>query len=307
MSKPRVAISACLLGRPVRYNGEHKKQDWLVDHLSSFVTWVLLCPEVEMGLGVPRPSMSLRGAAPAPRLIVKETEEDLTDLAQSTSKRMVDKLGPIDGAILKRNSPSCGLQKVKIYGRNGSPHAGGIGFFAAELKRQNEFSPMIEEGRISDLVERDHFLVQLFTLHRFENIEKRTAALHRFHQDHKLLIMAHSVVAYKKLGQIAAHAQQKTIEASREEYRQLLFATLQITVTVKRLSNVFEHILGYFKNLVSAKERAQLVRHIENFRKGQESAGAVLVLFRHLSDLYDVEYIQGQFLFEPYPRALMTV
>ncbi len=309
MSKPRVAISACLLGKPVRYNGEHKKQDWLVEHLGKFVTWAPVCPELEMGLGVPRATMSLRGAISDPHLIVKGSGEDLTSKAQETSRRLVDQLGSIDGAILKRSSPSCGLEKVKVYGASGSPHAAGVGFFASVLKDRFRQIPMIEEGRILDLVERERYVVQLFTLYRFHHqlirVEKKTSALQKFHEEHKLLLMSHSVVAYRQLGQLAATTNRQNRDENFARYEELLVAALKLKVSEKKMTNVFEHILGYFKDKISAREKSQLVKRISEFHAGQIEFKALLNLFEHLVDLHQIEYLKGQKFFQPYPRELL--
>jgi uncharacterized protein YbgA (DUF1722 family)/uncharacterized protein YbbK (DUF523 family) len=302
--KPRVGISACLLGQKVRYNGADKRNDWLVDRLGKFVTWVPLCPEMEMGLGVPRKTMRLSGKSEAPQLLVHGTDQNLTELAHQTSRRMLARDLNLDSYIFKKDSPSCGLERVKIYGKGGSPSRSAVGLFAGAVLERYPGIPVIEEGRLTDLKQRELYAIRLFAFHRFHGLERKIAALQKFHQIHKLLLMAHAPDRYQALGKIAANPEGKRVGELFAEYEPHFFAAIGRAPTRKQWINVLQHVFGYFKEKIGAPEKKGILATIEEYRRGELPLIAVLTLLRHLVQSHGVGYLKDQLIFEPYPREL---
>jgi len=202
--KVRIGISSCLLGQEVRYNGGHKRDDFLVGTLGPFVEWVPVCPEVELGMGVPRPAIRLERIGGDVRLRMPSTGEDLTDAMRDFSRRRVEDLAAmsLDGYVLKKDSPSCGMEKVKIYRGAGAPSKDGRGVFAETLVARLPHLPVEEEGRLKDPKLRENFITRVFVHHSWQEGEKEgwtRAGLIRFHERHKLLLMARNQSAVRRL------------------------------------------------------------------------------------------------------------
>src|ERR1700681_2961844 len=208
--KVRIGISSCLLGQEVRYNGGHKRDDFLVGTLGPFVEWVAVCPEVEMGMGVPRPAIRLERIGGEVRLRMPSTGEDLTDAMREFSRRRVEDLAGmgLDGYVLKKDSPSCGMERVKVHHGYGTP-ATGRGLFAEALLNRLPHLPVEEEGRLNDPRRRENFVIRVFVHHRWQEGEKNgwtRAALLRFHERHKILLMARNQSATRLLGKLLGEA-----------------------------------------------------------------------------------------------------
>ena len=254
--KLRIGISSCLLGNRVRHNGEHKANEWLLNQLSPFVSWLPICPEVEMGLGVPRETMRLVGTATRPRLVTVNSKEDQTERAHQTIDRILKKDFNLDGFIFKKDSPTCGLERVKVYGSSGIPVKNGVGLFAKSIQEKYPKIPMIEEGRLSDPNQREFFLNQLYIFSQFTRIPKSTRALQEFHQNHKLQLMAYDPGRYLLLGRIAANSQKQQITEVFTKYEDLISVLIKKPLTAQKYANVFQHMLGYFKKDLDTKEKA---------------------------------------------------
>jgi uncharacterized protein YbgA (DUF1722 family)/uncharacterized protein YbbK (DUF523 family) len=306
MNKPTIGISACLLGQKVRHNAEDKRNDWLVDVLGKFVKWVPICPEMEMGLGVPRRTMRLTGKPHDPQLIVKGTEENLTSLATKTAKTILAKDFAFDSYIFKRDSPSCGLERVKIFGKNDSPSRSAVGLFASAVKEKYPLLPMIEEGRLSDIKQRETYLVRLFASVKLKEVQLKTSALQLFHQHYKLILMAYAPDAYQKLGRLAANPERLKGPELFSKYQKDFLESLARTPTRKQWVNVLQHIFGYFKKTLDSKEKKQILETIEDYRRGELPLIVPLTLLRHLTQKYEVSYLLGQAVFEPYPKSLLV-
>ncbi len=305
--RPKIGISACLLGHPVRYNGDHKRQDWIVGELSRFVTFVPVCPEMEMGLGAPRETLKLEGALVNPRIIGHQSGRDYTELAHSTSAKLVDRLEAqrIDGYVLKKNSPSCGLERVLVY-RSGSkpPVREGRGLFAARLAHAFPGLPIIEEGRLMDAEQRERFVTQVFAWDRLREVAARISALQEFHRDYKLLLLARDPKAYTRLGQIASNPNREPARRVVERYREEFMPTLAKPARPARTVNALEHILGYFKDELGTNEKQQILETFAEYRRGEIPLAAPLTLLSHLVKKHSIAYLQSQTLFEPYPKGL---
>jgi uncharacterized protein YbbK (DUF523 family) len=207
----RIGISSCLLGEPVRFDGGHKRDPFLTETFGAFVEWVLVCPEVECGFGTPRESMRLVHVDNGVRLLTVRTAVDLTDRMVEYARRRVAALDAEDlsGYVLKKDSPSCGMGRVKIYSTRGVPERSGRGIFAARLVERFPSLPVEEEGRLSDARLRENFIERVFAYWRLRRLFSdrwSLRALVDFHTAHKLILMAHSPEANRQLGRLVARA-----------------------------------------------------------------------------------------------------
>jgi uncharacterized protein YbgA (DUF1722 family)/uncharacterized protein YbbK (DUF523 family) len=310
-SRPiRVGISSCLLGNEVRHDGGHKRDRYLTDTLGRFFEWVPVCPEVEMGLGTPRETLRLIGDAAAPRLVFAKTGTDQTDGMQAWAEERLAQLARADlsGYILKSDSPSCGMERVRVYGTAGMSQRTGVGIFARALMGRFPLLPVEEEGRLHDLPLRENFVERVFFYRRWRDLlagglTRGTAVA--FHAAHKLLLLAHSPKHYAELGRLVAEAKQHTPRVLASRYGTLFMAALRLQATPKKHANVLHHILGYLKRDLDSSDKAELVALIEEYRLGLIPLVVPLTLFRHHLARIRVPYLEGQVYFNPHPKELM--
>jgi uncharacterized protein YbgA (DUF1722 family)/uncharacterized protein YbbK (DUF523 family) len=302
--KPIIGISSCLLGNRVRHNGEHKRNTWIVEELGPHVTWIALCPEVQMKLGVPRETLRLVGSAEHPSLLTVKTKIDHTENAHQTFKEMLSSNYDFDSYIFKKDSPTCGLERVKVYGRGGIPSKNAVGLFAEQVKAMYPITPMIEEGRLSDARQTENFLIQLFAWTHFRRLPKKISALQLYHQAHKLQFMVYDPKGYQALGKIAAHSDRKAPTLVFEEYQILLHELLKKPLSKKKYINAFQHMLGYFKEHLAPKEKQHILTVLDEYRDEKIPMSAVATLFKYLIDQHSIEYLQNQSILEPYPSQI---
>jgi uncharacterized protein YbgA (DUF1722 family)/uncharacterized protein YbbK (DUF523 family) len=306
----RIGISACLLGQEVRFDGGHKRDRFLTDTFGRFVEWVAVCPEVEAGFGTPREAMRLVDVDGRLRLLTVRTHADLTDRLDRYAERRVDELGVEDlsGYVLKSDSPSCGLERVKVYGRSTAPKRTGTGLFAGQLRRRFPFLPLEEEGRLADPRLRENFVERVFAYRRARDLfESRwtPAGLVAFHTAHKLTLMAHSPVAYRSLGRLVARRQRLPPRELEARYFEGFMGALATIATPPRHANVLQHMAGYFKKLLDRREKTELAETIDDYRIGLTPLVVPMTLIRHYVRRYDVVYLSQQVYLEPHPKELM--
>ena len=308
-SRPRVrlGVSACLLGESVRYDGGHKRDAFLTDVLGPHVDWVPVCPEVELGLGVPRPTLRLEGTPKAPRLVQEGSGEDLTARMRGYAGARTGQLErlALDGYVLKRASPSCGLFRVRVYRDGGRPGADGRGLFAAALVERLPMLPVEEEGRLTDPVLRENFIERVFAMARwraFVEAGPRARDLVAFHAAQKYAVLAHSPVHYTRLGRLVASAGRAL---RLDEYGRLLMEALAAPATRGRHANVLSHLAGYFKRDVPAADRAELAEAIEDYRRGLLPLIVPVTLVRHHVRRLDLGDLAHQVYLNPHPKELM--
>lgn len=307
----RVGISACLLGAEVRFDGGHKRDRYLTDVLGESVSWVPVCPELELGLGVPRPVIQLRGGARGERLVVREDGRDLTDAMRAWADARVaelDALG-LDGFVLKKDSPSCGLQRVRVHGApGGMPERTGVGHFTQALERGLPMLPLEEEGRLNDPPLRERFIEAIFSRNRWRVLVARglsRASLVGFHEAHKMLLLSHDQALYRKLGRIVGSFGRVADEDVYREYATHFASAFARPATVARHVNVLEHLFGHLKRRLTATEKREIAHAIDEYRAGRVPLVVPVSLLRFLVASHDVEYVQGQLYLEPHPRELM--
>lgn len=305
----RLGISACLLGQQVRYDGGHKRDDFLTGLLARYVCWVPVCPEVELGLGTPRDSLRLE-RHDGLRLLTPKTGADLTERMESYARKRVQALEREDlcGYVLKKDSPSCGLERVKVYAGAGSPTRTGRGLFAEALLQRFPHLPVEEEGRLNDPRLRENFIERVFSYRRLKSFfagRFSLGGLVAFHTAHKLLVMAHAPEAYRSLGRLVAGASELPRAELRERYEAGLMQALAVPATPKRHANVLQHMQGYFSEQLSPAERQELLESIEDQRRGLVPLIVPITLVRHYVRRFEVEYLAGQVYLQPHPKELM--
>jgi uncharacterized protein YbgA (DUF1722 family)/uncharacterized protein YbbK (DUF523 family) len=311
LDRIRLGVSACLLGEAVRYDGGHKHDRFLTDVLGRHVEWVPVCPEVELGLGIPRDTLRLVGTPEAPRLVQEKTGEDLTARMQGYAQERVRELAAfeLDGYVLKRASPSCGLARVRVYRDHGVPAADGRGLFAAALVTALPALPVEEEGRLNDPALRENFIERIFVAARWRSFVKtsrpRARDLVAFHTAHKFAVLAHSPAHYARLGRLVAAAGRMPTRATLDEYQALLMEAHAVRATRGRHANVLTHMTGYFKRALGTDERAELVELIDEYRRGLVPLVVPLTLVKHHVRLRPVRYLADQVYLNPHPKELM--
>ena len=306
----RIGISACLLGEEVRFDGGHKRDAFLTGTFGRFVEWVPVCPEVECGFGTPREAMRLVRGAEGVRLLTVKTGTDLTAPMERFSRSRVSALAREDlsGYVLKKDSPSCGLERVKVYDRHGTAARSGRGLFAAALVGTFPHLPVEEEGRLADPRLRDNFVERVFAYWRLRRLfaaRWTVGAVVRFHTAHKLLVLAHAPEAYRQLGRLVASARGMPRRELEQRYIDGFMRALSQLATAQRQTNVLQHMAGYFKNRLDAASKRELADTISDYRRGLVPLVVPLTLLHHHVRTFDVAYLAGQTYLQPHPKELM--
>jgi uncharacterized protein YbbK (DUF523 family) len=268
-SKPKMGISSCLIGEPVRFDGGHKRNRFITDTLGRFFEWLPVCPEVECGLSTPRESMHLEGNPKSPRLVTSRSHLDHTERMMSWAKKRVQELENEDlcAFIFKSNSPSSGIEKVRIYHKNGSPQKIGIGVFARAFMEHFPLLPVEDDEHLNDPHLRENFIERIFCLKRHRELLKSDGSvgdLVSFHTEHKMLLMAHSPQLNQKLGRLVAQANRQNHKELFKQYRELMLKVLKGKATIKKNSNVLLHMMGFLKKQLTADDlKIAIIRHQE--------------------------------------------
>jgi uncharacterized protein YbgA (DUF1722 family)/uncharacterized protein YbbK (DUF523 family) len=305
----RIGVSSCLLGKEVRYNGGHSLDRYVTDTLSRYFEFVDVCPEVEAGFGIPRETMRLVGDPEAPRLVTTKSGRDYTARMLNWAKRRVVELEKEDlcGFIFKKNSPSSGMERVRVYTEKGHPSNRGAGLFARTFMEHFPLVPVEEDGRLNDLQLRENFIERIFAFRRWRRLaaeRKSRGKIVAFHTAHKLQIMAHSVKHYREMGKLVAHAEESPIGRLYEKYETLFMQALTLKATVKKNVNVLQHMAGYFKKLLSKDEKQELQEVIGQYHGENVPLIVPITLFNHYIRKYGQQYLQNQYYLHPHPIEL---
>ncbi|GAB6052713.1 DUF523 and DUF1722 domain-containing protein [Magnetospira thiophila] len=301
-----IGVSSCLLGESVRYDGGHKKNPFILDQLGPYVRYLPLCPEMAIGLGVPRESIRLVAVDADTRLIAPRSGADHTDAMLAYGQRTAAELAarPLDGYIFKSKSPSCGLFRVKRHGASDTTR----GLFAAALTEALPDLPVEEEGRLNDPHLRETFIEALFAHHRLRRFFAQPWSigdLVAFHSREKLLLMAHDPATYKSLGPLVAAAKGEHRETLAQTYKSQFMAGMAKRATLGRHANALRHMAGYVKKQITADDRAELAAMIEDYRQGLVPLIVPITLIRHFVRRFRIAYLAGQTYLEPHPKELM--
>jgi len=308
--KPKVFISHCLGFGRCRYNGQII-EDPFVEMLRPYVEPVTACPEVEIGLGVPRHPIRLIEEGDKIVLIQPETANDVTEAMSAYTEKMLDSLSDVDGFVLKYRSPSCGPNQVKIYNSR-KPESGsrrGAGAFGGRVNERFCGYPIEDEGRLLNFDIRQHFLTRVFTLARFREAarEGTMARLVTFHAQHKYLLMAYSQVGQKRLGRIVANAEHRPVKDVYAAYRAGLLRAMAKPPRRTGAINVLLHVLGYVSDGLTAAEKGYFLDELERYRNQRVCLSAPTSLLRSWIVRFNVPYLMDQFYFNPFPEALVEV
>lgn len=305
----KIGVSSCLLGNKVRYDGGHTRDRFVTDILGQYVRFVPVCPEVECGLPIPRPAMHLRGDPEHPRLVTTKTGEDHTHRMVTWAKKRLDLLATEDlcGFIFKKNSPSSGMARVKVFNNKGQPVKKGSGIFAAMFMKRFPLVPVEEDGRLNDPILRENFIEQIFTLKRWRKTLKKGRSMKNlvaFHTHNKMLIRSHCERHYSAMGKLVAQGKQQPTTKLYRHYEELLLKAMRLKATDRKHTNVMLHMLGYFKKVLSKDEKQEMIEEIEKYRQGYVPLIVPLTLFRHYVRKYDEPYLKQQTYLNPHPAAL---
>jgi uncharacterized protein YbgA (DUF1722 family)/uncharacterized protein YbbK (DUF523 family) len=294
----------------VRYDGGHKRDAFLTDTLGRYVEWVPVCPEVELGLGIPRPAIRLEGDPDDPHLVDPGSGADHTQAMKRLARARVAQLAGQDlsGYVLKKSSPSCGMERVKVHGRAGAPSRRGTGIFAQALMARLPLLPVEEEGRLQDPALRENFIERAFAYARWKAALAAGMTRRRlvaFHTAHELLLMAHDPAAYRRLGALVANAKQRPLGKVVTQYGTAFMQALRARATPRRHANVLEHVLGYVSGRLAREERRALAQAMADYRRGLVPLVVPLTLLgRHVRRL-GVKRLLGQVYLDPHPKELM--
>jgi len=305
----KVGISRCLLGEKVRWNAGHKHDRSLTETLGQFVDYVPVCPEVECGLGIPRETLRLVGDPENPRLLTTKTKIDRTDQMNRWARERLKDLEKEDlcGFIFKSDSPSSGMIRVKVYNEKGGSKKNGVGIFARMFMEHFPRIPIEDDGRLNNPKIRENFIEAIFVLKQWREVLARTktvGSLVDFHARQKLLILSHSPVHSRQMGKLVAEGKRIKVNELYNQYEILLLEALKLKTTVKKHTNVLQHLMGYFKNRLTTDEKAELIEIMENYRQNHIPLIVPVTLFNHYVRKYDQPYLKQQTYLTPHPVSL---
>jgi uncharacterized protein YbgA (DUF1722 family)/uncharacterized protein YbbK (DUF523 family) len=293
----------------VRFDGGHKLDRFITETLGRFFEWVPVCPEAEAGFGVPRETMRLEKEGEDVRLRTIKSRVDLTSRMKRYAEERVEALSRenLSGCILKSKSPSCGIEKVRIYGGEGMPAKTGRGIFAEALISRLPDLPAEEEGRLCDPRIRENWIQRVFAFYRLNRLwESRwtVRSLQSFHAEHKLTLMSHSPQGSRSLGRLVAEAKSIPRQELRRQYQSEFLRVLSVIATPGKHANVLQHAAGYLKTFLDSGARGELQEYVEDYRKGIVPLIVPLTLIRHHLRRFNVPYLAGQVYLNPYPKEL---
>lgn len=301
-----IGISSCLLGEKVRFDGNHKHNHYITDTLGRFFDFVPLCPEVAVGLGIPRPPIRLEGDPEQPRVVgVKDRSFDVTDTLEQYSREQVGQLPEISGFILKSKSPSCGMERVKVYSASGGIAGQGSGIFARALMQARPELPVEEEGRLGDPGLRDNFLERVFAYRRWQDLVASGITRHKiidFHTRHKLSLMAHGHEHYQGLGQRVAAIAERPLEEFARDYILAFMRALTHRATNQGQADVLHHLMGYLKDYLDRDDKTELLEVIDAYRVGRIPLLAPITLLRHHFRKHPHPWVEQQVYLRPEAR-----
>lgn len=307
----RLGVSSCLMGENVRSNGGHCRDHFLVQTLGRYVEWVRVCPEAEAGMGTPREVVRLVGTPTAQRMLGTKSGTEWTERMEAFGRERAESLAAdaLHGFVFKRASPSCGVLRVKLYDRNGVPSLIGEGLWSRAVRARWPLLPVEEEGRLHDPRLRENFIERLFIHQRWQRLTAGTPTMGRlveFHTAHKLSVLAHDPQGYRELGQLVAQKEPLPLAERLARYGARLMRALEVLATPGRHANVLEHLLGFLKDRLGPRDKAELLGLIHDHRAGLVPLVVPLTLLNHHLGRHEVpDWVHAQVYLHPYPRELM--
>ncbi|MCW9015023.1 MAG: DUF523 and DUF1722 domain-containing protein [Gammaproteobacteria bacterium] len=308
-TRPLLGVSACLSGKPVRFDKGHKKNKYILNDLSRYMDFVEMCPELEAGFGVPRPAMQLRKQQDEIRLVFsKQPDVDITQQMTQYAENRLAQLADLDGFIFKSNSPSCGVFRVPVVvHKDGIRERTGTGIFAQLFQQNYPLIPVEEEGRLNDPALRENFFERVYAYRRWKGIEsagQNVQALIEFHAQHKFMLMARGSEYYQQLGRMVSGTTKKDLQHRRNAYIKRFMEVMQIVSKPGRQVNVLQHIMGYLKKTISSADKQELLSVFEAYRNKQTPLITPVTLLSHHLRINPQNYIVNQHYLNPYPEQL---
>jgi uncharacterized protein YbgA (DUF1722 family)/uncharacterized protein YbbK (DUF523 family) len=305
----KIGVSACLLGKKVRFDGGHKRSRFITDSLAGHFEFVAFCPEVAIGMGTPRQPIRLVGDDRNPQAVgVKTPEINVSQPLRNYGSKIAGNIHHLCGFIFKKDSPSCGMERVKVYNDKGMPERSGTGLFAREIIKAHPLLPVEEEGRLNDAELRDNFITRVYVYARWKALLagglSKTGLL-EFHAGHKFLLMSHSTVVYKQMGRMLSDLTRASLSDIADSYIARLMQTLSKPSTRKRHANVLQHLLGYLTHDLDSAHRSDLHETIDAYRRGEFPLVVPVRLLQHHFNRHPNPYIKQQVYMKPHPQALL--
>lgn len=309
-SKINIGISACLVGQKVRYNGDGLKPTLINEQFTKYFGYVPFCPEVDIGMTIPREAVRLEKKDGNIRLWASKSETDYTEKMLDYSHKKVQELARlnISGYILKKDSPTCGMERVKIYDHNGVPAKSGVGLFAKILKERFPLVPIEEEGRLNDMRLRERFVERVFAFRRLQDFltdNPTLGKLMQFHTAHKMLLMAHHPQKYRALGHALANARKENLSVYLLEYSNAFMEIMSGHTSLKKQTDVLFHLFGFFKKEISSAEKEEFLELVKQYKNKMIPMIVPITMLRHYLKKYPVDWLKAQVYFDPYPEALL--
>jgi uncharacterized protein YbgA (DUF1722 family)/uncharacterized protein YbbK (DUF523 family) len=302
-----IGISSCLLGERVRYDGGHKGHSYISGTLGAYFEFKPFCPELAIGLGIPRKPIRLQRLENKTVRCVQVDDHsiDVTERLQTCADEQVDWQAKLCGYILKKDSPSCGMERVKIWDEV-MPIREGVGVFAQRLMENFPYLPIEEEGRLGDAVLRENFIQRVFAMRRWHEMSESLSvpALIDFHARHKLILMSREQSAYRELGRLVAATNQENLLENSRKYLLDFMALMKVRATRKNHVNVLQHIQGYLKKYLDAEDKQELVQTIDKYRLGLLPLIVPITLLNHHFRRHPDDYIANSYYMNPYPEEL---
>ena len=300
--KPKILISKCFF-EPVRYDGG-TISDPFVDKLKNYIEPITFCPEVVLGLGIPRPRILIVKIKATERLIQPETGRDLTEDMIKVCKSALTEFKEVDGFLLKAKSPSCGVKSTKLY-QNDKVIGKTSGFFARLVEKNFPHLPLEDEGRLKDFKIRDHFLIRIFAFAELRELlqDPSPSKLVSFHTRYKYLLMSYNQSILKKLGQIVASP--NSFQEKLLLYKEYFYKAFQRKTNVQRHINTLQHIFGHLSKGLTLKEKRHFLELLKKFEKGLVELITLLELLKSWAIRFEKDYLLFQSYLEPYPRELL--
>ena len=296
--KINIGISSCLLGHKVRFDANHKEHRYITNEMSKRFDFIPTCPEMAIGLGVPRTPIHLVGDENKQRAVnVKNESIDVTEPLVEFGKKKAKELSRISGYIFKKGSPSCGLYNVKIYKTSQNVIYSGRGLYAQQITEANPLLPVEEEGRLNDMQLRANFLQRVEVYHDWQMLTASglsKKALIKFHTQHKFLVLAHCESNYRKMGKLIGEIGNENLYQAADHYIELLMTGLQKPTSRGKQTNVLQHLLGFFKRNLDSQDKTEISRLLEDYRDGQLPRVVLVTMLKHYLRKFPSTYVEQQ-------------
>ena len=309
-NQPVVGIGACLDGKKVRYNGDSKKSNRHIEALRAHVDLRSFCPEVGIGMGVPRQTIRLVGSAAENVRLVDSSSQTIeyTQPMRDYAESVMRATPAMTGYIVVNGSPSCGFARVKRYNDKGNfVLSDSVGVFASAIKAIDPLLPLEEDGRLNDAALRENFVTRVFTYHDWKQFRSLPLTHHRltgFWSRYKYMMMSHHMPTYTEIGRLLANATALPLSEIADKFALLLLNGLTHLTTRKTHSNVLQHLSGYLKTNLATDEKQEIHSLISQYRDGIIPLIVPVTMMRHHFKRHRYDYIDQQVYMQPYPDQL---